>query len=75
MGFPTKNDHFGCFGGTANSGNTHICTMHIQDLYIDIPLTKRKTLHLFLLENGKAQIHFVPNMELPCHAVPQEKMM
>ena len=24
MGFPTKNDHFGCFWGTTISGNTHV---------------------------------------------------
>ena len=76
MGFPTQNDHVGCFGGTAISGNTHICTMHISyKIYIHRHSSQqKKPLHLFLLGNGKAQIHFVPNMELPCHAVPQEKI-
>ena len=27
MGFPTKNDHFRCFGGTPIFGNTHITQM------------------------------------------------
>ena len=25
MGFPTKNDHFGVFGGTTIEGNTYVC--------------------------------------------------
>ena len=28
MGFPTKNDHFGCFGGTPIFGNTHMSISH-----------------------------------------------
>ena len=39
IGFPTKNDHFGCFGGTTISGNTHIFLfmyIHVYTVYMYI---------------------------------------
>ena len=44
MGFPTKNDHFGVFGGTTIEGNTYVCAGISPPLKAD---SWRRPLHTY----------------------------